>query len=318
METAISYENRSGKTLFSIVHEPVNTLQGSKTGIIILNPGLKYRVAPHRLNVKLARKLCDMGYFVLRFDPAGIGDSEGELPANMPVADLWGQIQRGLFLNDTVDTVNMMISRWDLDRLYLIGSCGGAITSLLAAASIPRTDGICLIDIPIFQWDTNSTLSDIIVGGHETRQLFSGYIKKIADLKAWYKLLTLNFDFRTAWKVVTVTLRNHLLPQKIKIKESDLARFCADKKLNYEFFEGIDSVLSRNTPVLFVTAGNDHGRDTFETYFKYSLAPQKYGSNMASNSLIFTLIENANHVYTLSEWQNELFQAVFEWLHKNN
>ena len=78
-EHIVTLRNSKNHELFGILHVPENaeTLD-RKIGINLLNPGLKNRVAPNRLNVKIARKLCEAGYFVLRFDPFGIGDSEGD------------------------------------------------------------------------------------------------------------------------------------------------------------------------------------------------------------------------------------------------
>ena len=89
MEEAVTFENKKGEKIFGIVHIPDLTPFGEKkVGINLLDPGIKYRVAPNRLNIKLARRLCQNGYYVLRFDPAGIGDSEGELPQNVLVPDI--------------------------------------------------------------------------------------------------------------------------------------------------------------------------------------------------------------------------------------
>ena len=57
----IFFKNRNGAKLSGIVHIPEQTLfRGKRIGINLLNPGIKYRVAPNRLNVKLARKLCSI------------------------------------------------------------------------------------------------------------------------------------------------------------------------------------------------------------------------------------------------------------------
>ena len=120
MEKPVVFENKRGEKLFGIVHVPDRNLSvNKKIGINLLNPGIKYRVAPNRLNVKLARKLCQNGYYVLRFDPSGIGDSEGELQANVLVPDIWEKIQTGLFVSDTIDANSFFIKEFDIDKLVL-------------------------------------------------------------------------------------------------------------------------------------------------------------------------------------------------------
>ena len=68
----------NGAAMFGVVHEPVRP-RVPRVGVNLLNPGLKSRVAPNRLNVVLARHLARLGFFVLRFDPPGIGDSAGRM-----------------------------------------------------------------------------------------------------------------------------------------------------------------------------------------------------------------------------------------------
>ncbi len=42
---------------------------------VLLNAGVIHHVGPNRINVKLARRLADSGFTVMRFDLSGIGDS---------------------------------------------------------------------------------------------------------------------------------------------------------------------------------------------------------------------------------------------------
>ena len=51
------------------------------TAVLFQPSGLKYRAGSHRLNVRFARRLNDLGYATLRFDPAGLGESDGHLSA---------------------------------------------------------------------------------------------------------------------------------------------------------------------------------------------------------------------------------------------
>ena len=85
----------NGHRLMGILHMPEDRVRRNR-GINLLSPGLKNRVAPNRMNVKMARILCEKGFPVLRFDPHGIGDSEGEIVrGERPVMNLWGLIREG-------------------------------------------------------------------------------------------------------------------------------------------------------------------------------------------------------------------------------
>ncbi|TAK87061.1 MAG: hypothetical protein EPO12_01625, partial [Aquabacterium sp.] len=66
-----------------LVRRGILTLPDSPaaSAVILLPAGLKYHVGPHGLNVQLARSLAAAGHLALRFDPLGVGESDGALPA---------------------------------------------------------------------------------------------------------------------------------------------------------------------------------------------------------------------------------------------
>ena len=61
----VTFPNKDGLKLFGILHEPVVNKYLEKA-IIILSPGIKSRVAPHRLYIKMARKFSEMGFLTVR------------------------------------------------------------------------------------------------------------------------------------------------------------------------------------------------------------------------------------------------------------
>ena len=76
-EEPVSFKNRAGQELYGVAHIPCVHGIEKRVGVIFLNPGPGYRIANQRLYVKLARKLAQKGFYALRFDPAGFGESEG-------------------------------------------------------------------------------------------------------------------------------------------------------------------------------------------------------------------------------------------------
>ena len=80
--TPITFQNREGLRLFGMLHQPAVPREGAET-VLILSPGVKMRVAPHRLYVKLAERFVAMGHPVLRFDFHGLGDAEGTAPESL-------------------------------------------------------------------------------------------------------------------------------------------------------------------------------------------------------------------------------------------
>lgn len=106
-------------------------------GLVLFNAGVVHRVGPHRINVRLARRLARRGIPSIRFDLAGQGDSArpgGALPfESQAVADL----------RSAMDT---LAERSGARRFALFGFCSGGVHSYAAAQVDDRIAGIILYD----------------------------------------------------------------------------------------------------------------------------------------------------------------------------
>jgi dienelactone hydrolase len=104
---------------------------------LLLNAGIVNRTGPHRINVKLARRLAAEGYASLRFDLSGQGDSRVSSStgtfAEQNVADL----------RAAMDHVGRTI---DLHRFAIAGICSGADNGWGAAQVDERVTGLFMID----------------------------------------------------------------------------------------------------------------------------------------------------------------------------
>jgi len=320
MEEPILFENKNGKKLFGILHIPDETDKFQlRIGINIVNPGIKYRVAPHRLNVKLARQFCRLGYYVLRFDPAGIGDSEGDLPEGMPIGDIWHNVQSGLFVEDTLSANNMFIAKYKLDRLIVMGNCGGAITALLSGARDIRVNGLVLVDVPVIMWSSERSVLETAVGnGEKLDHYFGEYVKRLFRLESWYRLLTFKTDYRGLWYTLKMKLMKkiHFLKKK-NDSEFNWVKFIDENKINPHFIQSIDHLFTHKKPILFISGGNDPGRDSFHNLFEKTYLMNKYGSDNSKYLYEIFLIPDANHIYTFLEWQSTLLSKIESWVKKN-
>ncbi len=105
--------------------------------MLLVNAGVIHRVGPHRLHVRLARRLAEAGYLALRMDLSGIGDSDA-VPDQLTfrvssVADIRAAIDALAVNNPAVGVI-------------VFGVCSGADNALAAAQADPRIVGLVLID----------------------------------------------------------------------------------------------------------------------------------------------------------------------------
>ncbi|SDK19799.1 hypothetical protein SAMN04487909_1438 [Aneurinibacillus migulanus] len=93
--------------------------------VIMCHGFIGNRIGVNRLFVKAARRLAEEGYFVLRFDYAGCGESEGEYGA-YGMDSFIEQTRRALDYTLSIDCI-------DNSRVFLLGhSLGGAVARLTA------------------------------------------------------------------------------------------------------------------------------------------------------------------------------------------
>ncbi len=88
MEKPSYFDGGNGK-LFGVLHTPER--RAGKKGVIFLHPYAEEKQRVDRILVGLARLLCANGYFAMRFDFFGCGDSEGnfeEMSRETQMSDL--------------------------------------------------------------------------------------------------------------------------------------------------------------------------------------------------------------------------------------
>jgi pimeloyl-ACP methyl ester carboxylesterase len=315
MEQPVTFTNKDGKKLFGIIHAPEVSTVKNKTGIIILNPGIKYRVAPHRLNVKLARHLCDEGYYVLRFDPHGIGDSEGELPENVLIPEVWAKIQTGEFVSDTLSSVEFFFEKYGFNDVTLIGDCGGAITALLSAAKNNKVTGLVLIDLPINLARSDISFADgIVASGNRINHFFYGYLRNLVSLQAWYRFLTMKSNYGALRKTLVLKYHNILFRSKSLQKSADSNLLSEGKKLNQLVFKSFEALTVNHLKILFILAENGPEIETFQLYIQDSVIKRTLQDAKTKVMIEVFTIEGANHIYSLYAWQESLMNKIVKWM----
>lgn len=290
----VTFVNRAGTRLAGILHEAGGR---GDAAAILLSPGVKSRVAPHRLYPKIADRLVACGVSVLRFDFHGLGDSEGSVPEPL-LQDLYGAIQSGRYVNDTHDAIDWLRGETGVGRVILGGLCGGAITGVLAAAARRDVAGIFGLGLPV-SLDGAGVDAVRSMSTGQLAGIRAGYRRKLLDASSWRRLLTLQTDFSLVARSFTAAARGR-------------RPVATPQNLNPHLAPALFRVLSQGCRVLLLFAEADRllaeYREKFEPLHGEALKRH-------ADRLEVRVVKAANHVFTFPEWQQEMREATTSWLH---
>ena len=148
MEEPISFEVAKTR-LFGILHTPKREGSGQRAkGILFRTAGLRYRTGPYRQYVRMARRFCENGYAVFRYDPPGIGDSEGSFRDMLDYRKRYAGNQ-----DITRQVIDCFMSRAGISELGVFGLCSGAYDALLVGANMPAVRFAILLSLVVEQAD---------------------------------------------------------------------------------------------------------------------------------------------------------------------
>jgi hypothetical protein len=105
--------------------------------VLLLNSGILHRVGACRMHVQIARALAAQGFTTLRFDHAGIGDSEGRkdtLPFEQAA------------VQETREAMDYLEQSKGAREFLLGGLCSGADMAHMVAAVDVRVKGLFMLD----------------------------------------------------------------------------------------------------------------------------------------------------------------------------
>lgn len=306
---AVVFPNRDGLRLFGIVHEPEpdRRLRGD-VGIILLSPGVKMRVAPHRLYNDMARRFTDLGFTVLRFDFYGLGDSEGELDEEY-LADVYGAIQVGRYVGDTIAAMDWMERECKVSRFVLSGLCGGAITGLLTGAKDPRVACLLGLAIPVILDGSNIDFWRYMTDA-QLKGARDGYLRKLCDpasWQSWVRFLT----FQSHYSLIFKSLLRPLLKRSEKLDGLKKSEAIPKDNTNGHFQGAFTQMVSSGRRVLLLFAGADRLYSEFDVKF---LQRNKHLVDAYSDYFEMSVVKESNHIFSFPEWEEEMLAVCSGWL----
>jgi len=303
--SAVTFVNPQGCRLFGILHTP-DQARRRDIGIVLLSPGIKNRVAPHRLYNKMAAALAGRGFAVLRFDFFGLGDSEGELQEEQ-LADVYGAIQLGRYSEDTTAALDWMQRTLGLHRFIVGGLCGGAISALLVAQSERRIAGLLALGLPVIVDGASADPRRLMTVG-QLESIRGGYVSKLLSVQAWLRLLSLKSDFRLIARSFGVRRGSAGTSSSPAV---EAGRPSGPSNLNPLFAPAFERLLAGSRPALLIFSGSD--RLCWEFQEKY--ADHHSATIDRYRGLIdLHIVPDANHVFSFQKWQDEMMEHVNTWL----
>jgi len=305
----VQFPNRDGLQLSGILHLPKTTAV-RPVAIMLLSPGVKMRVGPHRLYNKMTERFLCLGFPVLRFDYYGLGDSEGDLPESVLV-EVYNTIQTGRFVPDTIDAMDWMQREHGVSRFIASGLCGGAISGLLAAERDHRLEALLALGIPVSFEGSEQHWGRYITRG-QLKELSHGYVRRLSEPGAWLRFLTFQSDYRVIWRSMR---ERYTTPTKTTTAAPATAATndAPPSNLNPQFAPAFFSMLERSRPMLLLFGGADRWMWEFEEKFESPnatrLAPYRAGYEKHT-------IDSANHILSDEQWLTEMLDLSEAWLRK--
>lgn len=142
-ETPVVFGERS--RLFGILTEPVHpTSDRGRPAVLLLNTGGDHHVGPHRLYPPLARRWAALGFSVLRFDLAGLGESQ---PAE-------GAADNVAYPDSAMDDIRAALAflrtARGIGRVILAGMCSGGYHAIHTVRAGLPIAGRIAINPPLY------------------------------------------------------------------------------------------------------------------------------------------------------------------------
>jgi pimeloyl-ACP methyl ester carboxylesterase len=144
-----------------------------RPALILISAGLLHKPGPHRLYTLLARRLATLGFRVLRFDLAGIGDSGQRASARLLQEGAQADIRAAM---DHLREVH------GVERFVLGGLCSGAEDAFRLAVLDERVVGTLLIDAHAYP-TTRHKLHDVVYRLTRRSLRIAGWYANVAGAK---------------------------------------------------------------------------------------------------------------------------------------
>lgn len=293
----VSFENSDNLTLKGVLLNPTKGPANKSLGFIYL-PGIVLgALSVHKLGFKIGEVVTSMGYQLLLFDQAGIGESEGSFPEGLH-EEVAHWVAQGSLVGSTLEVIDWARSRLGVDKIVLIGHCGGALTSAYCAARHSGVGGVILISPPPMEIEMgHSRLARHGVAD----EYFSLYFQKLFSRQSWLRLFSGATDYRTLTSVIWSKVSRPFKAKPAAVPVADNNKH-EEKTVGFNplLVEALGQVLAMKKPLEVIYGDKDADMEDFRRFHKVHL------SDLAP----LVVIENTSHGFTFNEAQNRLLEEI--------
>ena len=293
------FEDRNGQTLKGLVFAPPEAQPKRDVGFVYL-PGIVLgATAVHSLGMKVADRLAAAGYPTGLFDPPGVGESEGDFPAGTheEVSD-W--VSHGNLVESTLEIADWMRSQLGLERIALIGHCGGALTAVYCAARHEAITGAFLISPPPLRIEKGKSE---VERPEVADEYFTLYARKIFDPARWRRLLAGRSDYKTLSTVIRSKLGRVVRSKLGRGQATGRDDAGQNGRFNPRLVEATKRSLEQNKTLTVVFGDRDVDVNNFRDFHRI----------YADARLPLVIIEDTSHGFTTPEGQNRLGEEILRF-----
>ncbi len=289
------------RSIESSTHISSVTCWTEKAIIIFLPAGLKYSAGPSRIFVRYARELAKDGFLCYRFDPFGIGNSDGSLEPGS-TKELWNRIEKGYFVENLATFITHIRKRNPDRKIAICGLCGGAVTAILFAGKYKTlVDGIISINTEPFLSLTTPS-SPTAETATQINRVIENYSAKLLSATAWARLFSLESDIKGILRFAKLFLLRQLKNDNRKLHEFE--------NINEPLVQAFRKAQQERIKHLMLFAEHSSSWHRFQG----TLFPNLMKSNCSSSFGEIKIIRNANHELQAKEWRGEALGYIREWL----
>ena len=242
----------------------------------------------------LADSLAEQGFKCFRVDLPGLGDSQGDLPQEY--IEFYKLVQVGTYAGCVVGLVRELRRTYGLTGIVLLGICGGAQTSVFAAAREHNVGvaGLVLLDMPFFLYHSSNSTAQTKADHSLWSRTSARVLRLTAKMHDWV--------LKQRWEPYATAIYHRLQKIANRAKAGSLP-----PNTNLPLLRTLCKLLDQGIPALMITA---HPQTPEPPSFDYI----GYMTNRAGDGLKHAKIYGTTHSFVENDGAAAVQETVSRWL----